>query len=105
MEVLNILLNIFRFSVRFLFALFVAYWAIFLIYTMKNLVIGGPKAVVAWYEHIDTHIVRTESTTETFGLSIRSWDWKLFLERQVAILVLTAAVSVLVFRWRHKRDV
>jgi hypothetical protein len=104
LEVLKIIRNIVRFSVRCLFALLATYWAVFLLYTAKNLFVGGPKAVARWYEHIDTHSIGTESATGTFILSIRPWDWKLFLERQVAIAALTAAVSGLVFRWRHKSD-
>jgi hypothetical protein len=101
---LNIIRNIVRFSVRCLFALLATYWAFFLLYTTKNLFVGSPKAVARWYEHIDTHSIGTESATGTFVLSIRPWNRDFFLKRQVAIAVLTAAVSGLVFRWRHKSN-
>jgi hypothetical protein len=104
LEVLNILLNIFRFIVRCLFALLVSYWAIFVIYTIKKLFSGGPNAVVSWYEHIDTRIIRTEPTAGAFVVWIQPWDWRLFLVRQVVILILTIGVSVLVLRWKHTQS-
>ncbi len=54
------------------------YWIIFIGYTIKNLVAGGPDAVVAWYKHI----------SRTSALSIH-WDWRVFLARQIALVGVT----------------
>jgi len=70
--------NILRLLRRVLIWFFGAYWVIFVGYTIKNLIQGGPRAVVAWYQHI----------SYTGGLSLR-WDWRVFLARQVAILAIT----------------
>jgi len=55
-----------------------AYWLVFIGYTIKNLVAGGPGAVVGWYKHI-SHMP---------GLSFR-WDWRVFLIQQVVMLAIT----------------
>jgi hypothetical protein len=61
-----------------LFALLVAYWAIFIGYTTTRLVSGGPAAVVDWYRHINRPL---------------QWQWGAFLARQIVILALTATLG------------
>lgn len=61
-----------------LFWFFAAYWAVFIAYTVKNLVAGGPGEVIAWYQHI----------SHTSGLSLH-WDWRLFLAQQIVVLATT----------------
>ena len=72
-------MTIFRAILRVLFWLLGAYWVVFVSYTIKNMIMGGPGAVVGWYEHI----------SHTSGISLR-WDWRVFLAQQVAILAITA---------------
>ena len=73
---------IFRFILRALRRILIwllgAYWLVFVSYTIKNLVVGGPGAVVAWYQHI----------SYSGGLSFR-WDWRVFLAQQAAMLAVT----------------
>lgn len=58
--------------------LLVAYWVTFFGYTIKNLIAGGPGAVVAWYKHI----------SHTEAVSLR-WDWRVFLAQQIGMLAIT----------------
>jgi hypothetical protein len=51
------------------------YWVMFIAYTIKNLVEGGPHAVVIWYRHISGGAFR--------------WDWRVFLAQQVTMLAIT----------------
>lgn len=74
-------MNILKAILRMLFWLLGAYWAVFIGYTVKNLVVGGPGAVVAWYKHI----------SHTSGLSLH-WDWHWFLAQQVAMLAITVTL-------------
>ena len=84
-----------RFIVRCFFGLFVGYWAIFLLYTIKNLAEGGPKWVMAWYAHV---------STEGYALPQTPWDWRVFVFRQCVILILTIGAGILVFRWMHPHN-
>lgn len=60
---------------RVLIWFFCAYWVMFIGYTIKNLLIGGPRAVVVWYRHISGGAFR--------------WDWRVFMAEQLAIFAIT----------------
>jgi hypothetical protein len=75
--------SILRLLRRGLVWLLIAYWVVFLGYTIKNLAMGGPRAVVAWYMHV----------SYAGGLPLQ-WSWGRFLARQVAILAITLAVCI-----------
>jgi len=70
---------------RALFWLLVAYWVVFIGYTVKNLVAGGPGIAVVWYRHISGGAFQ--------------WNWGVFLIQQVVILSVTLASGF--FGWRH----
>jgi hypothetical protein len=103
LEVLNILRNIVRFSVRFLFALLVAYWLIFLGYTIQKLTVGGTTAVVAWYQHVGSQLIPADHGVDGVAFRLRPWSLLSFLTRQLTILVITAVLAVPVFRWKKQR--
>jgi hypothetical protein len=63
---------------HFLILLLGVYWIVFIGYTIKNLVTGGPNAVVAWYRHL----------SQASGLSF-GWDWRVFLAQQFGMLAIT----------------
>jgi hypothetical protein len=63
---------------RTLIAVLCGYWLIFLAYTIKNVIQGGPAAVVGWYKHISVQS----------GLLVR-WNWRAFIATQLAILGIT----------------
>jgi hypothetical protein len=67
-----------RSACRAVLWLLVVYWFIFIGYTIKNLIAGGPGAVVAWYKHI--------SHMEAVSLG---WDWRAFLAQQIGMLAIT----------------
>ena len=69
---------------RLLFWLLVAYWLIFVSYTIKNFVVGGASAAVAWYRYIDQGLFQ--------------WHWGTFLIRQIVILAIT--LTTWFFGWR-----
>jgi len=70
---------IFRLLRRGLILLLGTYWVAFVGYTIKNLVAGGPSAVVVWYRHI----------ARAFP-----WDWRVFLAQQIVILAITLALCL-----------
>ena len=41
-----------------LMGLFVAYWVIFIFYTVEKFITGGSSAVVGWYRHIDSSVLQ-----------------------------------------------
>lgn len=67
----------FRVILRGLFVLLVAYWSIFVGYTIKNLVAGGPGEAVIWYRHISGGAFQ--------------WDWRVFVIQQAVIVAVTLA--------------
>jgi hypothetical protein len=67
--------------------LFIAYWVIFIFYTVEKFVTGGSSSVVGWYRHIDSSIVQQGD-----GLFFAKWSWEKFLVRQFAILAITLAL-------------
>lgn len=64
-----------------LLSLLITYWVVLLVYTIKNLITGGPDAVLNWYQHI-LGIIRLDDLN-------RSWSWRAFLGRQIAIAIFT----------------
>jgi hypothetical protein len=69
---------------RGLFWLLVAYWLVFVGYTIKNLVVGGSDAAVVWYRHISGGAFQ--------------WHWGVFFAQQAVILGVTLASRF--FGWR-----
>jgi hypothetical protein len=71
---------IFRFLRRFLLWLLVAYWVVFVGYTVTHLITGGPAAVVVWYRHI---------------ARMPQWNWAVFLAGQIIVLAITLTLCFL----------
>lgn len=63
---------------RSLMWVLIAYWVIFVSYSMMHLITGGPGAVVVWYRHI--------------ARAPFQWNWEMFLAGQMLILAATVAV-------------
>lgn len=78
---------IIRLLQRGLMWLLVAYWVVFVGYTIMHLVSGGPSAVIVWYRHIAKMPFK--------------WNWGTFLGGQVVILAITMALG---FSVRKKAD-
>jgi hypothetical protein len=78
---------IFRLLRRCLMGLFIAYWVIFIFYTVEKFVTGGSSAVVGWYRHTDSSVVQRGD-----GWFLTKWSWETFLIRQFAILAITLAL-------------
>ena len=72
-----------------LLAVLLAYWLIFAVYTIKNLILGGPHAVLAWYEHLDTGN-RYSASSE--GLGFPQWSAAKFVLRQGILLGVTVGL-------------
>ena len=62
--------SILRLLRRCLMGLFIAYWVIFILYTVEEFVTGGSSAVVHWYKHIGSSIVQRGD-----GWFIPKWSW------------------------------
>jgi hypothetical protein len=79
---------VFQLSRRCLMGLFIAYWVIFIFYTVAKFVTGGSSAVVEWYKHIDSSplVQRGE------GWFLTKWSWEKFLAKRFAILAITLAL-------------
>ena len=84
MKTLKIIFQLLR---RCLMGLFIAYWVIFIFYTVEKFVTGGSSAVVGWYRHIDSSFVQRGD-----GWFLTKWSWETFLVRQLAILAITLAL-------------
>lgn len=82
---------IFRWLRYSLACFLVGYWVIFIGYTVKNFVTGGPSAVVAWYKHISQRPFEPQ------------WSWGVFWASQAAILLITFAVCFFGRLSRHRR--
>ena len=82
---MNAMKTILRSLRRGLMWLLIAYWAVFIGYTIKNLVQGGPEAVVRFYRHIlYMHAGAQQVPTE--------WNWGPFLAAQAVYLAITLAL-------------
>ena len=82
-----------QFAVRCLLALLIAYWAIFVLYSVLNLSRGGPNAVLRWYEHV---------TMEGSPLIV-PMNWTLFVFDQLFLVAATFGCFVLNRRWSRLR--
>jgi hypothetical protein len=71
--------------------LFLAYWMMFIGYTVTNFVVGGSSEVVRWYEHIDRNSLQW------------NWSWKRFLARQLLILAITLTLWFFARRSARRR--
>lgn len=74
-----------------LFAVLMAYWGIFVLYTVEKAITGGPHAVIAWYEHVETE-----------GDLSRRWNAERFLLTQTAALAITVGLWLTVRRGPDK---
>lgn len=70
---------------RLLLSLLLAYWIIFVVYSIGRMVTGGPGAVVAWYAHIETG---------GDAVFLPHWNPVVFLLRQLLIAVITGGLWV-----------
>ncbi len=68
---------------RSLLTLLLAYWILFVVYSIGKMVMGGPGAVVAWYAHIEE---------EGGVVFLPHWSAAAFLLRQLLILAITAGL-------------
>jgi hypothetical protein len=84
MKTLKIIFQLLR---RCLMGLFIAYWVIFIFYTVETFVTGGSSAVVGWYRHIDSSLVQRGD-----GWFLTKWSWEKFLAKTFAILAITLAL-------------
>jgi hypothetical protein len=84
MKTLKIIFQLFR---RCLMGLFIAYWVIFIFYTIEKFVTGGSNAVVGWYRHTNSSVVQRGD-----GWLLSKWSWEKFLAQQFAILAITLAL-------------
>jgi hypothetical protein len=75
---MNSLKMMFRLLRRGLIWLLIAYWVVFVSYTIMHLITGGPGAVVVWYRHIARMPFQ--------------WNWGVFLGGQIVILAITVAL-------------
>jgi hypothetical protein len=71
-----------------LFAVLVAYWAVFMFYTAEKEMMGGPQAVVAWYRHIGTYIQGGPGGT----VYISPWSAVRFLMQQSVLMAITVGL-------------
>lgn len=71
---------------RLLLSLLLAYWAVFLVYTLGALARGGVDGVVSYYVHLLTEGV------------LRSWSPREFITTNCVLLAVTCAL----FAWDHR---
>jgi hypothetical protein len=71
---------IFRLLRRVLAWLLIAYWVVFVSYTIMHLITGGPGGVVVWYRHI--------------ARAPFQWNWGVFLAGQMIILAITVVLCI-----------
>lgn len=76
-----------RFLLQLLLAVLIAYWAVFVGYTISNFSRGGSQAVIGWYQHMSATSVLTEGS-----LGFHSWKPIRFAIDQIVIVALTGAV-------------
>jgi hypothetical protein len=69
---------IFRLLRRGLFWLLIAYWVVFVSYSIMHLITGGRGGVVMWYRHI--------------ARAPFQWNWSVFLAGQMVIVAITVAL-------------
>jgi hypothetical protein len=81
MKAFKIILQLLR---RSLMGLFMAYWVIFIFYTVVKFVTGGSSAVAGWYRHTNSSVVQRGD-----GWFLSKWSWEKFLAQQFAILAIT----------------
>jgi ABC-type nitrate/sulfonate/bicarbonate transport system permease component len=72
-----------------LLAVLLAYWLIFAVYTIKNLILGGPHAVLAWYMHVDGGYLHIESDGK---IIIPQWSAAKFVLQQGILLAVTVGL-------------
>jgi len=77
------LFGLIRLLGRLLLALLLAYWVIFILYSIGKMVLGGPHAVVAWYAHLEA---------EGSAVFLPHWNPVAFLLRQLLIVGITAGL-------------
>ena len=77
------LFGLIRLLGRLLLALLLAYWAIFIVYSIGKMLLGGPHEVKAWYEHIES---------EGSVVFLPHWSATAFLLRQLLIAAITGGL-------------
>lgn len=77
---MNTFKAILRLLRRGLMWVLIAYWVIFVSYSIMHLVTGGPNGVVVWYRHISR--------------APFEWNWGVFLAGQMFILAVTVVLFI-----------
>ena len=88
------LFGLIRLLGRLQLALLLAYWVIFIVYSIGKMVLGGPHEVMRWYEHIES---------EGNVVFLPHWSATAFLLRQLLMVAITAGLWVGVGPRRGKR--
>lgn len=86
---MNTLKMILRLLVGCLFWILIAYWVIFVTFTIMLFFSGGTDRVIHWYMHISS-----------VGIQFH-WSWKEFIVRQVINLAVTVGLYFLARRLRR----
>jgi hypothetical protein len=93
---MNALKTMLRLLRRGLMWLLIVYWVVFIGYTIKSLIQGGPEAVVRFYRHIFyMHAGALQVPVE--------WNWGPFLAAQAVYLAITLAL--ILFERRAQKHV
>lgn len=82
-----------------LFAVLVAYWAIFVFYTLEKGIAGGPQTVLAWYRHVGSSYVQGGPDG---SISFPRWSAARFLIQQGVLLAVTVGLWFAVGRRRGR---
>jgi hypothetical protein len=90
---MNILKILIRLARRCLLGILITYWLVFIFFTIEKLFTESSSSVVRWYRHIDSSVVQRG---DAWYLS--TWNWKIFLARQVAAL----AITLTLFFFEHR---
>jgi hypothetical protein len=100
-KTLHTLKIIFSWTRSIIWALFITYWIILIIFLTGKLLSGGPSAVSGYLEHIGTEIRPREGDGESFY--IRPFSWTRFAVQNIIMLVITLTLSYFELRSRQKR--
>jgi hypothetical protein len=64
---MKLLKTILRLVVSCLFCILIAFWAVFIFYTIFYLVESGPDRVVRWYMHISRRVAHPQCVEKNLG--------------------------------------
>jgi len=87
---MNPIKTVLRLLLGCLFFILIAYWVVFITFTITLFISGGRDRVIHWYMHISS-----------VGIQFR-WSWKEFVARHIANLAITVSLYFLMRRLRDK---